>query len=70
MTDNITQFRNPNSRLDGDANEILKNAGEAELEDVVVIGTKGDTIYFASNKARKADVLFLMEILKHELLSS
>lgn len=56
------------TRLDIPAEKILRKALDADLAEVVVIGFGPEGEYFfAASKADGADVLWLLELTKHEL---
>ncbi len=68
MTDNVVDFPGI-STLDMDPTRILDTARKANLSDVVVLGydAAGDE-WFASSVADGAEVLWLLERLKLQLL--
>jgi hypothetical protein len=59
------------TRLDIPVQRVLDGAVNADLEKVVVIGyDKEGEFYFASNKADKVSVLWLLEQAKRELFDA
>lgn len=57
------------TRLDTEAERIMAQAKDADLQGVVVIGYRKDgTEYFASSIADGADVVWLMERTKLKLM--
>ncbi len=67
---NVTDFpgvsRNPTP-----VPKILASAAGQRLQSVVVVGMKEDrTLYFASSDSDGADVLWLMELAKWELMET
>jgi hypothetical protein len=60
----------PTSRFDAKCDEILQDAIDRGMQDVIVVGyTKSGEFYAASNTADGAEVVYLLELLKHKLLS-
>lgn len=58
------------SRLGVDPQRVLSKASDKELEDVIVIGrTQEGHLYFHASSPDGADVLWLMELTKKNLLS-
>lgn len=59
------------TRLDIPVQRVLESALKEDLEEVVVIGyDKEGEFYFASNKADRSSVLWLLEQAKKELLNA
>lgn len=57
------------SRLNSDPSRVIEDAIKAELTDIVICGyTKDGVEYFASSIADGADVLWLLERLKFQLM--
>jgi len=70
LTDNVVMFNGVTS-LDMNPELVLKAAAERKLDSVVVMGYDPDgTMYFASSIANGPDVLWLMEVMKQELLNA
>lgn len=67
-TENIVTF-NGITRLDLPVERVLESAAAADLEAVLVIGWEKDVgFYFASSYADSAQVIYLLERAKHDLL--
>lgn len=66
--DNVVTLDTPTT-LDIPAERVLDGAKEAELRCVIVLGHKEDgELYFASSLGGVAEVLWLLEKAKHNLL--
>ncbi|RUM47815.1 MAG: hypothetical protein DSY80_00515 [Desulfocapsa sp.] len=66
--DKIINFHGA-TRLDLPADRVLREAINADLEDVVVVGWDNDGIlHFASNKASGPEILWLLEVARKKLL--
>lgn len=48
---------------------ILKEAEDANLDSVVIIGDVGDSIYLTSSLSNLPKIVYLLELAKHRLLS-
>lgn len=56
--------------LDFPVDNVIRTAGEANLEHIIVIGwNKDGEFFFSSNKASGPEALWLLEIAKKELLN-
>ncbi len=70
MSNNVIEFDGVTT-LDIPPPRILANAAGADLKDVVVIGWKKDgSFYFASSGADAAEVNWLLDTAKLELLEA
>lgn len=68
MTDNVVPL-NGLTRLDVPADRVLSSAIDAGLKSAVVIGwTEDGKTYFASSLADSAEIIYLFERSKHDLL--
>lgn len=68
MSDNVVRFTGLTS-LDLPAEQVLEEASNAKLQDVVIIAwDKDGDFFFASTAGKSGDVLLLLETAKHELM--
>lgn len=68
MTDNVVPF-NGLTRLDLPPERVLARAIEEGLKSAVVVGWTADgKTYFASSLADSAEIIYLFERAKHDLL--
>ena len=57
--------------VDLPAEQVLQSAIDAKIPEVIVLGwDQEETIYIASNKSRRADALYLLEVAKKFLLDN
>lgn len=64
----VVEFTGP-TRLDIPVDRVLQGAEEANLEKCIIIGDTGEDIYLASSMGRISEVVYLLELAKHKLLS-
>ncbi len=69
MSDNVVDLGNV-TKLDLPPNRILSKALDGNLQSVVLMGYDEDgEFYFASSQADGGDVLWLLELAKHQLMA-
>ena len=66
----VTRLQPKGTKLDIPCEDVLKNALDADLDEVVIMGSKGDSLFFASSKSRKGDILFLIKLLENYLITA
>lgn len=57
------------TKIDTSPERVLGRAAEARLDSALVIGWDGDELYFASSIANGAEVLWLLEEAKAQLMA-
>ena len=69
MIDNVIEFPKP-EWIDDNAADVINDAANAKLKDVLVIGwTDNGDFYYRGSCGQLGDVLMLIEVLKHRLIS-